>query len=351
MEEYITSANQNNLIKILKEYKLREISLKEFKESIRKIKKNEDIFSVIDAVGNFAFNVRYDIKQNNEYNFSNITKEVAIVMEHTKKSERIKSGLVDLDYLTNGFFPKSLTYIGARPSVGKTALGLTIFHDIIFRQKKSAVFFTLEMGFTEVYARLMAIETGINLKNIINNQFTEAELVKVKRFESLISNANFVIDDSAGLDEIQLRAKVQIYKQKYDIDIVFVDYIGLMRSSEKKQTKSLELGHVSNTLKLIAKTFDIPVICLVQLNRDVEKRAGQRPILADLRDSGEIEQDADSVIFIHRLPNKPEDVATQGIMQNDGELILAKQRNGQTVAVKVRFTPHIAKYTSLTTAY
>ena len=111
------------------------------------------------------------------------------------------------------------------------------------------------------------------------------------------------------------------------------------------------LGYVSYTLKLIAKTFDIPVVCLVQLNSEVEKRAGQRPILADLRDSGEIEQDADSVIFINRLPNKPEDVATQGIMQNDGELVLAKQRNGQTGAEKVRYTPHTTKYNSLTTVY
>lgn len=351
MDEYITSAQQMSYIRILQEYKLREIALKEFKESIRKIKKNEDIFDVIQKVGDFTFSVQYDIKQKNEFVYKNSPEEFDKYYDVLTSATIVKSGLHDLDKILHGFYPSDLIFIGARPSVGKTALGLSIFNDIVINQNKTAVFFSLEMPFGQIYSRLMAMNTTLDSQRIRQGLLTGEELKAKNDFGNVIRQKNFVIDDSGSLNELELKAKLQIYIQKYGVEIAFIDYIGLMKSSVTKQTKNLEIGHISNSIKQMAKSFNIPIVCLVQLNREVEKRADQRPTLADLRDSGELEQDADVVVFIHRPLVKDEEARKKGNRENQGELIVAKQRNGATGVCDVMFNNNSTKFTSIARGY
>ncbi len=260
----------------------------------------------------------------------------------------VASGLKDLDIQTGGFQKSDLIIIAARPSMGKTALALSMARNMAVVFEKPVAFFSIEMASVQLMIRLLSSEARIDQQRMRIGKINEDEKREIIRSLGKLSNTPIYIDDSANLGILELRAKCRRLKSEHNIEAVFVDYLQLI-SSPKAESREREISIISSSLKQIAKELEIPVIALAQLNRSVETRTGsKRPMLSDLRESGSIEQDADVVIFV----NRPEfygqklyedDVPTEGT----AELIIGKQRNGPTGTVRVGFQKNYARFENL----
>jgi replicative DNA helicase len=254
--------------------------------------------------------------------------QIAYTIDHKRAITGVSSGLPMLDSYTRGFQGADLIFIGARPSVGKTSLMMQLASHASDHVMTGVV--SLEMKRRDVGLRLVAMEARVDLFGLQTGYLSAADQLKVFQALERISAKRIAIDDAAGLTDAQLRAKVRRFAARHGLGIVFVDYLQLLRGSERAENKNLEVSKVSAGLKGLAKELDIPVVLLSQLNRENEK-ANRRPRVSDLRDSGSLEQDADVVMLLHR-PRQHDD----GERYQDGEeaeLILAKQRNGPTGVV------------------
>jgi replicative DNA helicase len=247
----------------------------------------------------------------------------------------ITSGLPSLDSKTAGFQNGDLIIIAARPSMGKTALAITCALNAWQVQKKKSMIFSLEMSGEQLTQRFLAIQSGVNLHNIRGGTLSNTDFKRLSLSCGPLSEAPIYIDDSFNVTVSEIRSKTRRLLAKGEVDQVFIDYLGLMQSEGREEKRYREIGIITRGLKGIAKDFNLPVIALSQLSR-AEKERGKRerrPILSDLRESGDIEQDADLVIFIYReyeYTGKEE-------IKNDAELIVAKQRNGPLGKVNSKF--------------
>jgi replicative DNA helicase len=235
----------------------------------------------------------------------------------------INTGIGKLQKVTGGWQPGDLIYIAARPSMGKTAIAI-FFAKQAAKEGYKVAFFSLEMSGQSITDRAVLGETFIDPEKWRNGDFTNFELSEYEKKKDELKNLKLYIYDSSSLRTSEVS---QICKNE-KFDIVFIDYIQLMKSNtgDKFQNRNLELGNISHELKAIAKEYDIPVICLSQLNRRLDATASKRPVLSDLRDSGELEQDADLVIFPFRPGVYDANVECEKLV----ELILIKHRNGRT---------------------
>lgn len=260
----------------------------------------------------------------------------------------VPSGFADFDRLTGGFQPGSLNIIAARPSMGKTALALNIAQHAAIRSDANVLLFSLEMSVEQLYGRLLSAESGVSMKEILQTGKVDSEQwTKIADAAGRLSAAQIYIDDGSDLQTFDLRAKCRRFFSEHRDEkaLVIVDYLQLMRSSRKAENRQQEVSDISRSLKAVAREFDVPVIALSQLSRDVEKRGSdKRPMLSDLRDSGAIEQDADIVAFLYR----------KAYYQQDGEdadptaeLSLAKHRNGPTGKVDLVFCRDISRFESM----
>ena len=259
----------------------------------------------------------------------------------------LKSGFNDLDSLIQGFQKSDLIIIAGRPSMGKTALSLNLTTNVIKASKLPVLFFSLEMSKEQIMYRLLAMETNINQSRLRNGKLTQHDWIKVNRMISIFSKLPFFIDDSSNLSTQTIRAKIKtlIFEQN-QIGLVIIDYLQLMQNSNiKLENRVQELSQITRSLKIIAKEFNIPIIALSQLSRNVENRLEKRPILSDLRESGSIEQDADLVLMLSRKNESNEINFNQN--QDEIELIIAKQRNGPTGTVTLQFDKKSNKFLSL----
>jgi replicative DNA helicase len=255
----------------------------------------------------------------------------------------VPSGFNRLDDMTSGFQKQEMIIIGARPSVGKTAFALTLAANTAIKQKISTGFFTLEMSAESLMQRVIASEARIESQRIRSGFLKNSDFHLLTDAAGRIYDSPFYIDDTPNITLLELRAQARRMKAKHDIQIIFVDYIGLITSENKNIPRHEQMSEVSRSLKALARELDIPVVVLSQVGRQSE---GKAPGLADLRESGAIEQDADMVMFLHR---------DRGIDNEDGppdsietELIIAKQRNGPVGTVKMAFIPHFTKFEPLT---
>ena len=264
----------------------------------------------------------------------------------------ISSGLIDLDKYTGGFQDSDLVIIAARPSMGKTALSLSLAWKMAHRGVKVA-FFSLEMASNQLILRLISQIAQVNLQKIRTAKTTNDEDQKIIDALGLLTDTTMFFDDSAMLEITELQSKCRKLKAEHDIDIIFVDYLQLVRSSGA-DTREREIAEVSMRLKATAKELDIPVIALAQLNRAVESRPGKSrsPMLSDLRESGSIEQDADVIMFVQRREvygqTEYEDKTST---QNTAELIIGKQRNGPIGTVRTAFKKNFAEFDNLGYGY
>jgi len=259
----------------------------------------------------------------------------------------IRTGFHDLDELLDGGAKKEqLIIVAARPGVGKTSLGLNIGLDAAKRGLPVTVF-SLEMSSAQLTDRLIAQMCNISTKRFVGAKRQERlkpeEVDRVQRSVEQLRSLDFYIDDDPGLDELSLLSKGRRAKLKFDTQLIIVDYLQLM--SGRGATREQEVTNISHAMKRMARELQVPVIAMAQLNRDAEKRANKRPTLADLRESGSIENDADVVIFIYR-----DDYHDAGVAVGEAELIVGKNRQGATGTVKVGWRPEVTQFVDRTTA-
>jgi replicative DNA helicase len=256
----------------------------------------------------------------------------------------IASGFTDLDKMTSGFQPGELIIIAARPSMGKTAFCLNIAQNVALREKKSVAFFSLEMGQEQVMMRMLGSEARVNLSDLRVGRVSDSVWPKLISVASKFSEAPLYIDDTSGSSPYEIRAKCRRLKAQKSLDLVIVDYLQIMDLKAKVESRERAISEISRNMKALAKELKIPVIVLSQINRGVEGRTDRRPMLSDLRESGSIEQDADVVAMIYRdeyYDRENSDIKGQA------EIIIGKQRNGPTGAVKLAWLSHYGTFANL----
>ena len=255
----------------------------------------------------------------------------------------VPSGLADLDRLTSGFVPGQMIVIAARPGFGKSTLGLDIARHATIKQNIPTALFSLEMSAKEIMIRLMSAEGRIDMTKLRAGDVSESDWDTISLRSAKIANAPLMVDDTANITMSEIKAKCRRMQARHGLGLVVVDYLQLIGSTKQVQSREQEVSAISRQVKLLGKELGIPVIIMAQLNRSSETRAGGKPILSDLRESGAIEQDADVVIFIHREDKVDENSPRVG----EADLIIAKQRNGPTGTVPVGFQGHYSRFTNL----
>ena len=256
----------------------------------------------------------------------------------------VPSGFKDLDRLTAGFQPWNLIIVAARPSMGKSALGLCMAANLAVRHEVPVALFTLEMSKTEVTQRLMCSEAKVESQRLRTGKLAVDDWPRLTAACDKLAKAPIYVDDSASITMMEIRSKARRLKSREpNLGLIVVDYLQLMTSGTNMENRVQEVSQISRNLKVLARDLDVPILAMSQLSRAVEQRHDKRPILSDLRESGSIEQDADLVAFIYRDEYYNDDSDQQGL----AEVILAKHRNGPTDAIKLSFLKRYAKFADL----
>jgi replicative DNA helicase len=271
-----------------------------------------------------------------------IVKHNLEVIEDARSRQGMLSGLAtgftELDRMTSGFQASDLIILAARPSVGKTSFALNIAQHVALREaRKSVGFFSLEMSMEQLGFRVLCSEADVDAKKVRDGFASKEAIGRLVLAQTTIAGANFFIDDSAAVTVPMMRAKAQRLKREKGLDLLFVDYLQLMAGHGRFDNRTQEVSQISRGLKLLAKELKIPIVALSQLSRQPEQRKGdqRKPQLADLRDSGSLEQDADVVIMLYREELYDRDTERKGI----ADVIIAKQRNGPTGDFELVFLP------------
>lgn len=250
------------------------------------------------------------------------------------KLDGLKTGFEDLDRLTNGLHPSNLIIVGARPSMGKTAFALSIAANVALSDTPGKVaIFSLEMSYEDLLKRLLCLTARVNAQDMLNDRLSQKDWAKLADYTARLTKAPIFIDERAGANVFEIRSKLRRLKKQQGLDLVIIDYLQLIRGLGKAESRVQEISAISRQLKEIAKELKVPIIALSQLSRNVENRQNKRPCLADLRESGAIEQDADLVAFLYR----DEYYNRSSPAKNIAEVIIAKHRNGPVGEVKLLF--------------
>jgi len=255
----------------------------------------------------------------------------------------VTSGFPDLDNLTAGFQNSDLIIIAARPSMGKTALALNIAYNAAYKPQVPVAFFSLEMSKEQLVRRLLSSIGEVDASNLRRAFLSTPEWANLQTAAGYLLDCPIFIDDTPAATVLDIRAKARRLKADGKLGLVIIDYLQLMRGRYNAPSREQEISEISRSLKALAKELNVPVMALSQLNRRVEERPNKRPQLADLRESGAIEQDADVIIFIYRDEIYREDSPDKG----SAEVIVGKQRNGPTGKVKLSFRDKFTRFDNL----
>ena len=269
--------------------------------------------------------------------------EMEAIASHGGALSGVPTGFIDLDELTNGLHPGQMVIVAARPSLGKSTLGLDFARAAAVKHGMATAFFSLEMSKTEIVMRLLAAEATVHLSHIRGGNMTDDDWERINARMGLIEKAPLYIDDSPNLTMMEIRSKARRLKQRHGLRLVIIDYMQLMSSGKKVESRQLEVSEFSRQVKLLAKELDVPVVALSQLNRGPEARADKKPLLSDLRESGSLEQDADVVILLHREDVYDRDSDRAG----EADFIVAKHRNGPTATIGTTFQGHYARFVDM----
>ena len=265
----------------------------------------------------------------------------------TKTKGRInglRTGFTDLDNMLTGMHGGELILVAARPSMGKTAFVLNIAHHVALKENVPVVMFSLEMSREQLVTRLVAVDAMVDAKSLKTGDLSDEDWTKIISTADDMAKAAIFIDDNSSINMAQLRSKCRKLKQTEGIGLIIIDYLQLMSSPERVESRQLFISEVSRALKALARELNVPVIALSQLNRAVDSRPDHKPVLADLRESGAIEQDADVVMFIYRDDYyNPDTTEKPGV----AEIIVAKQRNGSTGPVDLAWISRYTKFANL----
>jgi len=287
-------------------------------------------------------------EQRENKNFVEIKDALLQVYAHlqqliTNKEETLgmQTGFSGLDRMIVGMGKSDLVLVGARPGMGKTAFALNLAVSAAKRLKKAVCIFSLEMSAEQLVTRLLSGEALVDNMKLRSGELSDDEWQRLAHASSELSETRILIDDTSGITVAAMMAKLRRVK---DLGLVVVDYLGLMQSEQKRDNRVQEVTEISRNLKLMAKEFNVPVICCAQLNRGTESRTGNRPMLSDLRDSGAIEQDADIVMFLYRDEYYNKDADNP---QTTAEVIVAKNRHGSTGTVNMGWLGRYTKFVTL----
>lgn len=269
--------------------------------------------------------------------------EIDAIASHGGMAQGVPTGFADLDALTNGLHGGQMIIIAARPGVGKSTLALDIARNASVKHKLPSCVFSLEMSKTEITMRLLSAEAQIRLSHMRGGTMSEQDWGKIVRRMTEISDAPLYIDDSPNMTMMEIRAKARRLKQKSGLRLIILDYLQLMTSGKRVESRQQEVSEFSRQMKLLAKELEVPVIAISQLNRGPEQRTDKKPMLSDLRESGSLEQDADMVILV----NRPDAWESDDPRAGEADLIIAKHRGGPTATISVAHQLHYSRFTDL----
>lgn len=313
----------------------------------------DDVFEILDQAESKIFAISQEGTKESYKSMDKAVHEALELIEaihaKTSKSVSVQTGYFALDDMLGGFQKSDLIIIAARPSMGKTAFALSFARNAAIDYGVPIAIFSLEMSTIQLATRLISAEARINAHSIRTGRFRAEDGAKISRTVHKLSNAKIYIDDTPSLTILELRAKARRLKNEKNIGMIVIDYLQLMNSTARMESREREISQISRSLKALAKELNIPVVVLSQLNREVEKTTDKRPMLSHLRESGSIEQDADVVLFLYRpeaykILNDPK---TGESLEGIAEVIIAKQRNGPIGDVRLRFIKDFARFENL----
>lgn len=345
-----TAANIKYHSKIVREKALLRGLLRSANEIVNKVyEDNLSAEELVDYAERLIFEISDKKIKSSFVTLREVIKGTFEMIEHLySKEERVTgvpSGFRDLDKLTSGFQKGEFVVVGGRPSMGKTAFILNIAQHVGARLREPVAIFSLEMAKEQVALRMLCSEAMVNSNSIRKGFIKKDDWHKLTAAASNLIDAPIFIDDSSSISVLELRAKARRLKLEHGLSLLIVDYLQLMRGMGTFERREQEISEISRSLKALAKELSIPVIAVSQLNRTVEQRRPPKPILADLRESGAIEQDADVILFLYR-----DEIYNRDNPSNKGEaeVIIAKQRNGPTGVVNLTFISDSTRFLNRT---
>ena len=268
--------------------------------------------------------------------------QIDAASKHDGALRGVPSGFRELDDLTGGFQGGQMIVIAARPAIGKSTLGLDIARAAAIGKNMASVIFSLEMSREEITKRMLSAESKVKLTKLTKGPMGPNDWEPLAQTAARVAKAPLFIDDSPNMSLMEIRAKCRRLKQQHDLKLVVIDYLQLMSSGKKVESRQQEVSEFSRALKLLAKEIDVPVIAISQLNRGAEQRGDKKPMLSDMRESGSIEQDADIVILLHR-----EDAYDYEARPGEADFIIAKHRGGPTATIAVAFRKDVAHFADM----
>ena len=259
----------------------------------------------------------------------------------------ISTGISDLDRVITGLNRSDLILLAARPGMGKTSFALNIARSVAVQSKKKVAFFSLEMTKEQLASRLLSVEALVGGVKLRTGKLNDEEWQRIISASDVLGKTEIYLDETSGITVPEMKAKLRRLR---GVDLVIIDYLQLMSSAKATNNRVQEISEITRNLKIMAKDINVPVICLSQLSRASEQRPDHKPMLSDLRDSGSIEQDADIVLFLYRegyYADKGEDGANAQVDLNSAECLVAKNRHGETSAVKLHWQGEFMRFSSL----
>ena len=341
-----SAENVEYYTKIIKEKEtLRTIINTSVKMSTQAYESKEEALEILDYAEQTLFDLSQDAQRGRFEPIEPILHNVLDNWGNRKKGTftGIPTGFIDLDDLLSGLQKSDLIICAGRPSMGKTALALTVARNAAVDYGHKVGIFSLEMSNSQLVERLITGEAKVDSHLVRTGKLPKNQWKKLAEAAGPLSEANIFIDDTAGLNIMDLRAKARQLKAEHKIELIIVDYIQLLHAGNRIESRQQEISFISRSLKALAKDLNVPVLALSQLSRAVENRTDHRPIMSDLRESGAIEQDADVILFIYRKYVYSKNEEDKGL----GEIILSKHRNGPTGNVEVSFIDKYARFESL----
>lgn len=344
-----TTSNIENYVKIVEEKSVLRQLIKTANEILKMgYSQTEEVDTIIEQTEKKVFDV---LQNRNSKGYASM-KEILVtafdmietMYQNKNKVSGIESGFIDLDNKISGLNPSDLIIVAARPAMGKSAFVLNIANFVAMHMKTPVMIFSLEMSKEQMVTRILSSESEIDSMKLRNANFESDDWLKLGETSGKLSDVPLYIDDTPGLSASELRAKCRKAKLEKNIGLVIIDYLQLMESKSRGNTsRQQEISDISRSLKILAKELKVPVIALSQLSRATESRTDHRPMLSDLRESGAIEQDADIVMFLHREDYYDPETEKKNI----AEVIIAKNRNGETGTVELAWLGQYTKFANL----
>ncbi|RXI60144.1 replicative DNA helicase [Clostridium tetani] len=335
------TANYKTYIKLIKDLSDKRQIIISCQDALSEaLESNTDTKQIINKLENTFININKEEEQESTVNSSELMESTVIAIEEGYKRggviPGITTGYIPLDNATNGFNKEDLFVIAARPSMGKTALTLNILNKL--PQQYNAMLFELEMSKEKLGMRLLAPKILRNSRDLARGKVNDKDFeVIIRKCSEIAAKNNIFINTKPNLSINEIRAEAKKVKIKYGLDIIFVDHIGKIRPDNTKSSRNDQIGQICNGLKAIAKELNVCVVILSQLNRACEQRYNKRPMLSDLRDSGNIEQDADQIIFLYRDDYYAEREGRESSKPEIMEILIAKNRDGEAGIIELYY--------------